>query len=217
MSESKRIKKLRELLDARGIQWYASSNNHNLTQWDVDGLNYSAAALWPRNDETRTKIIVHVSGLTPEQAVSLSPQRTCYECQIGGVPATEENMAKYGWVRERICKNISYPPEGFLCSACGWGDFSEPSHLLTSAKYTGRDNGGPNYCPNCGAKVLHDVTVPKLAGSITLENLQQDASEPFENLHRVVSDELAGSGGVCCCARVLCARADTEREAMSDE
>lgn len=72
---SERIKKLRELLDARGIQWYISGNN--LTQWNVNGVNFSAAALWPRNDETQTKIIVHVSGLTPEQAVSLSVERMC--------------------------------------------------------------------------------------------------------------------------------------------
>ena len=51
------------------------------------------------------------------------------------------------------CENISDPPEGFLCSSCGWGDFDEPSHLLTTAKFTGRDHGGPNFCPNCGAEV----------------------------------------------------------------
>lgn len=58
------------------------------------------------------------------------------------------------FVRERTCKNISNPPEGFLCSACRWGDFAEPSHLLTGAKYTGRDNEGPNYCPNCGKRLV---------------------------------------------------------------
>lgn len=77
------------------------------------------------------------------------------------------------YLPERTCKNISYPPEGFLCSVCGWGDFTEPSYSLRNA----------SYCPHCGAKVLHDVTVPKLAGSITLENLQQSVSEPVENLH----------------------------------
>lgn len=51
------------------------------------------------------------------------------------------------------CRNISDPPEGFLCSECGWGDFAEPSHLLTSACYAGLDKG-PRYCPNCGAKVV---------------------------------------------------------------
>lgn len=49
-------------------------------------------------------------------------------------------------------RNISDPPEGFLCSNCGWGDFAEPSHLLTTAKFSGKEKG-PNYCPNCGAQI----------------------------------------------------------------
>ena len=57
-------------------------------------------------------------------------------------------------LRSGTCENISDPPEGFLCSECGWGDFCEPSHLLTSAKFSGRMHGGPNFCPNCGAKVM---------------------------------------------------------------
>lgn len=54
--------------------------------------------------------------------------------------------------RSGTCENISDPPEGFLCSECGWGDFAEPSHLLTTAKFTDNDRG-PNYCPNCGRRV----------------------------------------------------------------
>ena len=61
---------------------------------------------------------------------------------------TELNAAMSGGE----CENISEPPEGFLCSSCGWGDFAEPSHLLTTAKFTGNEHG-PNFCPNCGAKV----------------------------------------------------------------
>lgn len=57
---------------------------------------------------------------------------------------------------ERTCRNISDPPSGFYCSVCHWGDWGEPSHLLTGSKYTGRVNGGPNYCPNCGAKVVEE-------------------------------------------------------------
>lgn len=57
---------------------------------------------------------------------------------------------------ERMCCNISDPPSGFYCSVCHWGDWGEPSHLLTTAKYTGREFGGPNYCPNCGAKVVDE-------------------------------------------------------------
>lgn len=47
------------------------------------------------------------------------------------------------YVLKKTCRNVSDPPEGFLCSECGWGDFDEPTHLLRDAKF----------CPNCGAKV----------------------------------------------------------------
>ncbi len=64
-----------------------------------------------------------------------------------------EAIAAWNTRAERTCKNISDPPEGFLCSECGWGDFAEPSHLLTTAKFSGRVHGGPNYCPNCGRRI----------------------------------------------------------------
>lgn len=54
---------------------------------------------------------------------------------------------------EETCRNVSDPPKGFLCSECGWGDFGEPTHLLTSACYVGLSKG-PRYCPNCGRKVV---------------------------------------------------------------
>lgn len=65
-----------------------------------------------------------------------------------------EKEASEAWNRraERTCRNASDPPSGFYCSACGWGDFCEPSHLLTTACFAG--SGGLNYCPNCGAKVV---------------------------------------------------------------
>ena len=63
--------------------------------------------------------------------------------------AYEKERAELG---SGTCENISDPPEGFLCSECGWGDFAEPSHLLTTAKFTDND-GGPNHCPNCGRRV----------------------------------------------------------------
>lgn len=55
------------------------------------------------------------------------------------------------WDAERTCQNVSSSPDGFLCSGCGWGDFCEPSHLLTKACFAG--GGILNYCPNCGARV----------------------------------------------------------------
>lgn len=79
-------------------------------------------------------------------------------CQCGlrysppGWMSKETAETRWNTRAEQTCHNISDPPEGFLCSLCGWGDFAEPSHLLTTAKFTGNDNG-PNHCPNCGARV----------------------------------------------------------------
>ena len=82
----------------------------------------------------------------------------CPECRIGTyqVALDDYKAAIDAWNTraDRTCENISEPPTGFYCSACHWGDFCEPSHLLTTAKFTGRVDGGPNYCPNCGAKVM---------------------------------------------------------------
>ena len=66
-----------------------------------------------------------------------------WESYKHGVPVTEENMAKFGWVRERTCERILYKLTGVLvCSECGAG---MPKQL---DKYCYL-----HYCPNCGAKV----------------------------------------------------------------
>ena len=70
-------------------------------------------------------------------------ERTCDECQLGAVPATDENMAKRGWVRERKCRPIP-TEDGFACEKCGeWWPWK---HYYPDGK--------PRYCPNCGAKVV---------------------------------------------------------------
>ena len=115
---------LRRMLDERGVEW--KEEGHNKTKWSHDGIEYVAVNAWPRNGGFETRLILHAN-LTPEQAI---------EATLG----------------RGECKNVSDPPEGFYCSSCGWGDFAEPSHLLTTAKFTDND-GGPNYCPNCGKPV----------------------------------------------------------------
>ena len=80
--------------------------------------------------------------------------RRCDACEGGAVPMTDEAMAAHGWVRERTCEmetdwdylsdGVPCAPEdtwAYMCSACEW-----------SFRY---DRGiKPNYCPNCGAKVV---------------------------------------------------------------
>ena len=86
---------------------------------------------------------VHVGVLT-----SLPPKyRIHHNCKALGIHDSMAAMEQAWNTRaERTCRNVSDPPEGFLCSECGWGDFAEPSHLLADA----------NYCPNCGARVVEE-------------------------------------------------------------
>lgn len=73
-----------------------------------------------------------------------------WEIYQRSVPATEENMAKFGWVRERTCHNASHrlDESRFHCSECGFG-------CWVKNVATGRDEL-PNHCPNCGAKVVSE-------------------------------------------------------------
>lgn len=88
------------------------------------------------------------SGAAPADS-EFSDEVFCDDCGV-----TAPSIEAWNTRAERTCRNISNPPEGFYCSECHWGDFAEPSHLLTSAKFTGSIHGGLNYCPNCGAKVV---------------------------------------------------------------
>lgn len=70
-----------------------------------------------------------------------------WESYKHSVPATEENMAKFGWVRERTCE-IEHVKGGarydvWRCSACGY-EYAESVSETSVVQ---------NYCPNCGRKV----------------------------------------------------------------
>ena len=99
-------------------------------EWTASGTDtcWTSADGYPmRAWDTTNGTHMRVADLTPEQAITAT---------LGA----------------GMCRNVSDPPEGFLCSECGWGDFAEPSHLLTGSCYVGLAKG-PRYCPNCGRKV----------------------------------------------------------------
>ena len=142
------IDELRRMLDERGV---AHSDHYLSTTWrDRHGILHLAGE--PMVDGSLV-----VDMLTPEQAIAATLGGTCETCPQMDNPDSfiRHLMGCERKNAERTCRNISDPPEGFLCSSCGWGDFAEPSHLLTTAKFTGNDRG-PNHCPNCGAKVVDE-------------------------------------------------------------
>ena len=70
-----------------------------------------------------------------------------WEIYQHSVPATDENMAKFGWVRERTCKQEER----------GWGTEGDHARVWLTCGHdcmvpTVQDL--PNYCPNCGCKVV---------------------------------------------------------------
>ena len=71
------------------------------------------------------------------------------DTEYGSVPATDENMAKHGWVRERTCR-MEYQTEGMQR---GWWKCSECGEAMdTIEACAGRKP--PRWCGNCGAKVV---------------------------------------------------------------
>lgn len=77
------------------------------------------------------------------------------DTEYGSVPATDENMAKHGWVRERTCHDTEEEPKDFCCSECGarlYIDTGDSYTMIAADEQTIIKR--PNYCPNCGAKVV---------------------------------------------------------------
>ena len=74
---------------------------------------------------------------TEEQAIAAWNTRV--DVERGAIPMTEENMAKHGWVRERTCNFSDHVADVAWCSECK-KPMEYPNH--------------PNYCPNCGARVV---------------------------------------------------------------
>ena len=131
MTDKTPTERLRKLLDACEVSW----TDYKLPSIDL----LPAYGTVYKIDE-----ITWVALENPENH-SISVTNFC--CELSPEQVIKATLG-YG-----MCKNISDPPEGFLCSECKWGDFAEPSHLLTSACYA-ELNKGPRYCPNCGRRVM---------------------------------------------------------------
>ena len=77
------------------------------------------------------------------EAEAIEAWNTRYEPMMDAIPMTEENMRKYGWVKERTCR-VEIDEYGcYPCSSCG---VDIPSRFV----------GSIDYCPWCGAKVVSE-------------------------------------------------------------
>lgn len=98
----------RAMLDERGVEWREVSPNK--TKWRHGGIEYVATNAWPRNDATRTKLVLHAM-LTPEQAVEATMGMG--ECRY------EWSLADNGWA-DHTCSACGYVENTDIHVGLGW-------------------------------------------------------------------------------------------------
>lgn len=120
--------RLRELLDERGVEWAApdeSWNQDSITYWKVGSIKWVA---FESENGTLWLNCNSVTDLTPSQAIAATlGAGTCH-------PIISDNLTE---------------SEG---TGDAWADCSECGHLLYVL--TDPNSEPPNYCPNCGRKVI---------------------------------------------------------------
>ncbi len=121
---------LRRMLDERGVEWKAPASYDGSTKYDtiVDGYWFH---------ENDGKITVHY--LTPEQAITAA---------LGDSDVTAARQDDAGTCTlGKVCDGYLYFMAHW-CSECG-------TRFAFRAIGSGK-NARPNYCPNCGRKVVTD-------------------------------------------------------------
>lgn len=90
----------------------------------------------------------HMEFYIQDDATSIQIDKNVY--RRVSIPIDDFNAAcdHYGFVKKRTCKNVGYYIDStrFKCSECGYNGW-------TKWAKDGKDRI-PNYCPNCGAKVV---------------------------------------------------------------
>ena len=130
---------LRRLLDERGVEWWDDSSIYGTrrTVWTANGVTYVAAEVSGR---------LKVSGyLTPEQAIEDTLGRMDKVFAVGGIIAQAE------------CRDVCSSASEFTCSACDFNcDLTSWISLFDGddGRHRHHHHGTPNYCPNCGRKVV---------------------------------------------------------------
>ena len=157
---------LRRLLDERGVEHYDGTE---MTLWLKDGMGYRASA----DEGLNGYIQLHLWCTTPEQAVEATlgdvPHLPYFWTHDGALhielPKLPESISVclpeqrdrevgsarvWQYTRDNGTCNMEYcdewsgdelyPTEAYVCSAC--------SYVTV--------DGTPNYCPNCGRKVVDE-------------------------------------------------------------
>ena len=125
--------RLRRMLDERGVEWRGGLPTETMVE--ADGLDLLYVAL----PDGRVRAFIR-NYLTPEQAI---------EATLGATDARPTQAESSG-----TCHDVGDPSD-FCCSECGVRMFTNTSDTYTMIASDGRTIiKHPNYCPNCGARVI---------------------------------------------------------------
>lgn len=113
----------------------------------VYGDNNTAPEVWIMCDKCKASTSAHTC-----RQPAIEAWNTRYDPHIDAIPATEENRARYGWVRERTC--TMERDEWYPCAEDDCKRLHMPRWFCSECE---NDMVGalPDYCPNCGAKVTN--------------------------------------------------------------
>lgn len=123
---------LRRLLDERGVEWKAPNSclRDEMTMWTAGGFEYEAFEV-PEPDGTFLLTAAN-DDLTPEQVIAAT-------LGLGE------------------CRNTCNSSSEFTCSKCGFNcDLTSWISLFDGddGRHRHHHHGIPNYCPNCGRRVV---------------------------------------------------------------
>lgn len=132
--------RLRELLDERGVEW--KEHKHQL----AGSMALQLETLWGQPvDNTSGKQMQHVYHY---RATEMGDGRLFLEAQLTTPEQAIAATLGSGTCHPIISDNLT-ESEG---TGDAWADCSECGHLLYVL--TDPNSEPPNYCPNCGAKVI---------------------------------------------------------------
>ena len=135
---------LRRLLDERGVEWQAYELNpfEKTTSWDIDTSDPAHEVCASLEEFDSGTTLLRFWNCTPAQAIAAT---------LGSSNCTNSE-------RTETCHDEGDPSD-FCCSACGVRMFTDTNDTYTMIASDGRTIiKRPNYCPNCGAKVVEPTT-----------------------------------------------------------
>ena len=145
---------LRRLLDERGVEYATDDNAASKdTMWTTQngGWMFDCDYMEPLNEKPGTvgaKTELMIYGYMPEQAIAATlGSGTCEKVYaVGGIIAQAE------------CRDMCSDVEQFTCSACGFNcDLTSwITPIGCDRPIVHHHHGTPNYCPNCGCKVVDE-------------------------------------------------------------